>query len=98
MKITAVLMMVGCLHLSAASFSQSITMDATHAPLAKVLKDVQQQTSLRIIYNDSYLINTKPVTVAVKSMPLEQFLALVLEGQSLTFAIREKTIIIGRAK
>lgn len=98
MKITAFLLLAGCLHLSAASFSQQVTLTAKRSPLAEVLAAVQQQTSMRVIYNDDYIVRAQPVTIAAKDMPLERFLEQVLAKQSLTFALRENTIIIGKEK
>lgn len=95
MKVTAVLMLVGCLHLSAASFSQNVTMKAKRKPLSAVLNEVQRQTSFRVVYNDRYLLRANPVTITAENMPFEQFLSKILEGQPLTYSIREKTIIIG---
>lgn len=95
MKVTVVLMLVGFLHLSAASFSQNVTINAKRKSLPAVLDEVQRQTSLRVVYNDRYLSEAKPVTITVKNMPVEQFLSQLLEGRSLTYTVREKTIIIG---
>ncbi|WP_353130790.1 TonB-dependent receptor [Parapedobacter pyrenivorans] len=98
MKITAFLLLAGCMHLSATSFSQKVTLTAKRTPLAEVLTAVQQQTALRVIYNDRYILRAQPVTITAKEMPLERFLEQVLTNQSLTFAVREKTIIIGKDK
>ncbi len=91
-------MLLGCMHLSAASFSQHITLKAKKRPLADVLNDVQRQTALRVIYNDHYLSEAQPVTITARGMPLDEFLTRILDGQALTFSIRENTIIVGKPK
>src|SRR5690606_16514763 len=98
MKLTAVFLLVGCLHLSAASYSQTITLEAKESTLKDVFNAIQRQTDYNVVYNVRFLRHTKPVNISVKQMPLEAFLARVLDNQALTYDIREKTILIGQAK
>src|SRR5690606_34362890 len=87
MKLTAMFLMVGCLHLSAASYSQTITLEARGYSLKEVFDAIQKQTDFQVIYNARFVEHTKPVDVSVKAMPLELFLAKVLESQALTYDI-----------
>lgn len=97
MKLTAILLLIGCLHLSAASYSQVITLEAKASSLDEVLKAVRQQTDYNVVYNVRFLKDTKPVTLSVRQMPLEVFLNKVLDERNLTYDIHEKTILIGRS-
>lgn len=96
MKLSALFVLIGCLHLSAASYSQTITLEANNSPLRDVLNTIQKQTDYKIVYNVRFLENTKPVNISAKQMPLERFLDVVLKQQALTYEILEKTILIGR--
>lgn len=98
MKLTTVILLVGYLHVSAASYSQTITLDVKEHSLKDVFKTIQNQTDYKIIYNVRFLERTRPVTVSAKQMPLEDFLTTVLSEQALTYDIREKTIFIGRVR
>jgi len=98
MKLTAVLLLMGSLHLSAASYSQTITLEAKDYSLREVFKAIQKQTDYKVIYNVRFLEGTKPVDVSAKEMPLDTFLDNVLHDQALIYTISEKTILIGKVK
>lgn len=97
MKLLAMFMVVGCLHLSAASYSQTITLEAKGHSLKDVFSAIQKQTGYNVVYNVRFLQHSKPVSVSAKQMPLETFLSNVLKDQALTYDIREQTILIGKA-
>ncbi|TYR35100.1 TonB-dependent receptor [Sphingobacterium phlebotomi] len=97
MKLTAILMLIGCLHLSAASFSQTITVEAKKTELQELFLSIQKQTGYQVIYNKRFLQHIEPISVSASRMPLKNFLELILNPQGLTYEIREKTIMIGRA-
>lgn len=97
MNLIAVFLLVGCLHLSAASYSQTITLQEKSYSLEAIFNAIQKQTDYSVIYNVRFVETADPITVSAKQMPLEELLSKALNGQSLTYDIREKTIIIGRA-
>src|SRR5690606_31862949 len=96
MKLTAILMLIGCLHVGAASFSQTITVETRKAELREIFSSIQKQTGYQVVYNKRFLQHIEPVSVSANRMPLERFLELILHPQGLTYEIREKTIMIGR--
>ena len=98
MNLIAVFLLVGCLHLSAASYSQTITLHEKSYSLKAIFNAIQQQTDYSVIYNVRFIETAKQIAVSTKQMPLEELLSEALNDQSLTYEIREKTIIIGRAK
>ncbi len=98
MKLIAVLVLLCCLRLSAATYAQTITLIAKNSSLKDVFNDIQKQTDYNVIYNERFLDKVKPVNVSVKQMPLEEFLSLTLTERGLSYSIREKTILIGLTK
>ncbi len=98
MKLTALFVFIGCLHLSATSYSQTITLNTTGATLKDVFNTIQQQTNYKVVYNVKFLQHAKPVSISAKEMPLAAFLDAVLDEQALTYDIREMTILIGRER
>ncbi|HWK56803.1 MAG TPA: TonB-dependent receptor [Parapedobacter sp.] len=98
MRLTALLVLVGCIHLSAASYSQTVTLVGDDYSLPQVFKVIEKQTAYKVIYNVRFLKDTKTVSVSAKEVPLQRFLSDVLEEQALTFSIRENTILIGPKK
>src|SRR5690606_36478033 len=95
MKLTAVFLLVGCLHLSAASYSQTIMLKAKESSLKDVFNAIKRQTDYNVVYNVRFLRHSKPVNISAKQMPLEAFLAIIMNDQALTYDIKEKTILIG---
>lgn len=96
MKLTTLLVLIGCLHISAKSHSQTVTLEAKGYSLKEVFKAIQRQTNYKVVYNVRFLNGSQPVFVSAQQMPLRQFLSEVLEDQALTYSIEEKTILIGR--
>ena len=95
-KLTAVLLSTLFLHVYATGLSQSITFSGENVPLTKVFQVIKKQTGYLVFANREVLANTKPVTIAGKNMPLDNFLRLVLKDQPLTFLVEGKTIILSR--
>ncbi|SEM90068.1 TonB-linked outer membrane protein, SusC/RagA family [bacterium A37T11] len=94
MKITTLFLIIGCMHLSAASLSQTITLTANERPLEEIFDAIIKQTNYRVIYNDQTVDASKPVTVNAKNLPLTNFLKLVLKPYSLSYSISENIILI----
>src|SRR5690606_32997761 len=96
-KITTLLLIVGCLHISAASLSQTVSIKANKWPIRQVFDAIRQQTDYQVIYSDELINPALKVSLAASKMPLETFLNKVLEPLSLTYQVKENTILIGSA-
>ncbi|HEX6427608.1 MAG TPA: SusC/RagA family TonB-linked outer membrane protein [Niastella sp.] len=94
MKITAVILLVTCLHASAGSFSQNVTLKVEKMPLKEVLAIVKQQTGYSFFFKKGTLDQANPVTLQVQDMPITSFLDLALKGQPLKYEISVKTITL----
>jgi len=94
MKLTAILLTVACLQVSAAAFSQKITISVKNAPLEKVLKAIKVQTGYYFLYNAEVLKQAKPVTIKVEGAELIDVLNECLDGEPFTYEIDNKTILI----
>ena len=96
MRITMLLLVVGCMHLSAKSLSQTITLRVNKLPIAKVFETIESQTGYQIVYSDRFVTSTNLVTITADRMPLEDFLTNILTPEHLTYQIKEKTVVIRR--
>jgi TonB-linked SusC/RagA family outer membrane protein len=94
MRLTAYLLLVCCLHVSAKVASQTITLNADNIPLNQVFSEIRKQTGYLVFYDLELITAAKPVSVMVKDIPLEAFLTGVLKDRSLVYTIRDKNIII----
>lgn len=96
MKLSAMLLLIGTLHVCATGFSQNISFSGKNVPLEKVFPVIEAQTGYLVFCNYALLSQTKPVTLAVKDMPVKDFLSAILKGQPLEYSIERKTIVISK--
>jgi len=94
MKITAFLVFLFTLHLSAATIAQTVTLSEHKVPLEKVLNDIRQQSGYVFFYNQDWMQQSKPVDLEVKNLPLEQALKAAFKDQPFDYAIVNKTIVL----
>lgn len=96
MKLTAILITAACLQISAAGFSQNITISGNNIKLEKVLSSIEKQSGYFFLYKYKEVKNADPVNLKLESVPLHAALAKIFSGQSFTYTIEDKTIIISR--
>lgn len=94
MKATTFLLLIGCMHLSAASWSQTVTLRAKDQSLKQIFESVEKQTGYWVAYNDRLISRSKPITIDAENMALTRFLEQVLTPQSLTYTIEGKNILV----
>jgi TonB-dependent starch-binding outer membrane protein SusC len=94
MKLTAVLLIISCLQLSARSDAQSISISQKNTTLEKVFKEIHRKTGYQFFYQDELLRQAKKFDINVKDASVEQVLDLCFKDQPLNFTISEKTITI----
>lgn len=94
MNLTAVILTVTCMSLSAAGYSQKVTLSETNSPLNTVLQEIRKQSGYQLVYNSDLIAKANPVSIKVKDMPLNEALRLVLSDQRLTFQISDRIILV----
>ncbi|SDJ34849.1 TonB-linked outer membrane protein, SusC/RagA family [Pedobacter sp. ok626] len=94
MKLTAILLLIGTLHLSAASFSQTVTISRKNATLETILKDIKQQTGYLFFYTGKVKASDQRLNVELKNVPLDEALKVCLQNDNLNFTIVNKTIVL----
>lgn len=93
MRITAILLFVCAMHVSAKTFSQTLTLDCKDMPLTQVLKDIQKQTGYSFIYVSTD-IQGYTTTVKVNSVNIEEGLRACLKGMPFTYTIDSKIVTL----
>ena len=94
MKLTAFLIIVAALHVSAAGYAQKVTIAGKDLTLDKIFRIIRKQTGFQFIYDQAILEKAHPVTLSVKDAPVTDVLALCLKEPGLNFSIRNGAIII----
>ncbi len=94
MKLTALILLVGCLHVSAGTRSQTVSISGKDLPLTKVFNLIKKQTGYTVFGKSSLLRQTDPVTISAVNMPLTDFLDAVLKGQPIGYRMIDRTIFL----
>lgn len=94
MKLTAVLLVVGCLHAGARGFSQKISIHVQSAPAEQIFKKIERQSGFGFIYAKEQLVKMKPVDLDVTNLELIEVLKRVFTGQSLTYIVSGNNIVV----
>lgn len=97
MKLTAVLLFVAALHVSAKSFSQQVTLSSKNAGLASILREIEQQTGYQFFYKESLLEKANRISIRVKNAPLAEVLDRCFAGQPFTYTMIDKIIVVKAA-
>ncbi|QDK79045.1 TonB-dependent receptor [Spirosoma sp. KCTC 42546] len=90
----SIFLLIACLHVYAASYSQLISINERNAPLEKVLDKLEKQSGYSFFLQTNLLTSSKRVTVRLKNTPLETVLEEVFKNQPLSYSIVSKTIVI----
>lgn len=93
-KITVVLMIAAFLQVSANGFAQKITLSETNASLVQLFAKIKKQSGYTFLYSPQLIKKTKPVSLNVTDELLTEVLEKCFEGQPLTYAINQNTIVI----
>jgi TonB-linked SusC/RagA family outer membrane protein len=94
MKLTAILLLIACLHVSAGGYSQKISLSERNSPLEKVFADIQRQSGYDFFFNYTWLDKANKVTVEIHDATLEQALEVCFKGQPFTYEIVKKTVVV----
>ncbi|MGE8241467.1 MAG: carboxypeptidase-like regulatory domain-containing protein, partial [Sphingobacterium sp.] len=94
MKLVVFFLTTAILQVSANSFAQKITLNKTNEPLERVINDIRKQSGYDFFYNKKLIRNAKPISIRVKDEALTKALEACLEGQNLSYQIKNKAIII----
>lgn len=94
MKMTAFILLVTFLHVSAAGYSQKVSLSVKNVPLQHVFAEIISQTGVSIIYDESSMSQTMPVSVHVKDLSVKELLDICIQDQPITYRIRGRNIVI----
>lgn len=94
MKLTAILMLVACLQVSAAGYSQRVSLSLKNVPLEKVFKEIEKQSGYSFWYKTKLIKAADKVSINIKDASLEDVLKKCLENQLLSYYFVDQIIVI----
>lgn len=95
-KLTTLLLTFAFLHVYAAGAAQSITFSGKDVPVKKVFQAIEQQTGYVVSGDKEILTSSRPVSLSVFDLPVNEFLDLVLKDQGIAYRFRGKNIFLSR--
>ncbi|TXJ29049.1 MAG: SusC/RagA family TonB-linked outer membrane protein [Chitinophagaceae bacterium] len=94
MKLLAVFVTIFCLHVSAKTEAQQVTLNLANVTLEKVFEEIQKQTSYNFFFQEDALAKANKVTVKVKNATVKSVLDFCFKDQPFTFEILDKSIVV----
>ncbi len=98
MKLIALFLSIGMLHVSASSVAQSVTLSKQDASLKEVFDAINAQTGYDFVWSAKTVRNSTRIRVELRDQPLEKALQQVLKDLPLGYEIVDKTIVIKEAR
>ena len=94
MKLTFLLVLLTCLHVSAGVFSQDrVSLDVKNTSLERVLRTIEKKSKYRFVYSSSFVSVTKNVTIEAKELLVMDVLKQILKDTELTFSVCKGDLI-----
>lgn len=94
MKLTAIVLLAGCMTASAAGYSQQITLRARNMSLEKVFREIKKQSGYSFVYRDNWIKEAEKVNLQLEHVSVRAALDACFRDQPLTYAIVNKTIVV----
>lgn len=96
-RITAVLLLLGCIHAGAQLRAQTVTLSASKMPLEKICKEIEKQTGYYFVYAKD-LEKSQPVSVQLKNEAVKSALDKIFEGSNLRYELIGKVVSVNTKK
>jgi TonB-linked SusC/RagA family outer membrane protein len=96
MRIVLFLMIVGFVHVSAESFSQTrkLSLDLKNETLENVLYSIERKSEFRFAYGNDYVNLDRKLTIKVKDENIENVLEEIFADEDVWYEIQENYILI----
>ncbi|RYG03404.1 MAG: SusC/RagA family TonB-linked outer membrane protein, partial [Chitinophagaceae bacterium] len=94
MKLTAFILLITAMQVSANGFGQNVTISVKNAPLTKVFSLIEKQTDYVFFFDYSLLEKGKKITYRVSNLQLRAVLDSCFREQPFSYDIVDKTIVV----
>jgi TonB-linked SusC/RagA family outer membrane protein len=94
MKLTVFLLLCSILQVGARGFAQQITLSERSVSPDKIFSRIEQQTGYKFVYTETFLKNSRPVTIHLKNASLDDVLDICLKDLPYTWSVLNKLVVI----
>ena len=88
MRMTAFLLFVSLMQVSASGLAQRISLSETNTPLIEVFKEIRQQSGYDFIFTTSTLKGARPISIQIENADLPTVLEQIFDGQPLEYGVK----------
>lgn len=97
MKLSCILLLASCLHVSANTYAQHINLQKEQVSLVEVLNAIKQQSGYHIFYDARLIHSMPPVSVNINDASLDKALTESLKGLELSYKVVGKNVVISQS-
>lgn len=95
MKLTLIMMLIACLHVSAGVYSQQkVTLDVNKTKLSKVLKIIEQNSDYYFVYNSTNQLLNKEISLSVKETKVVDVLDRLFKRSDLQYSVSGDGLVV----
>jgi TonB-dependent starch-binding outer membrane protein SusC len=94
MKLSAFLLIFGCLQVQAKGYGQKITLSVTNTPVEKVFREIEKQSSYSFIYAREQAAKMNRINLDVVDVDLTIVLNSIFKYQKFTYTISGSNIVV----
>jgi len=94
MKLTTLMLIFFCMHISAATFGQQISLSLKKVSAETVFNKIEQQTKYSFFYTSEALKQLPEISIDVKNASVEQILDKCLKNSPLSYTIVSNVVVI----
>jgi TonB-linked SusC/RagA family outer membrane protein len=93
-KLAALFLVILCLQAKATHYPPKLTLAFKNVHLKVVFEAIMKQSDYRFFYNSGQLSRSKPVTIQVKEVTLEEALSVCFKEQPFTYGVFGKMVVV----
>lgn len=94
MKLTVLMLFIGCLQVSAEGFAQRITLSKKYSSYSNIFKAIGKQSGYTFFYNNKILKEAGDISVDIKNATLREALNTIFKDRPFSYMISGKTVVI----
>lgn len=96
MRLTTLIILLGFLHVSAASYGQRVNLNAKNISADELFKELKKQTGYSFIYKSDILNDIPNMNVEISNATINEAMDKLLKNKPLAYIIIDKSIVIRR--
>jgi TonB-linked SusC/RagA family outer membrane protein len=94
MKLIVILLIIGCLQVSAEGYSQKITLNEKNASFNNLFGSIKKQSGYTFFYNNKLIKQEGRISISLKDGSIEDALNLIFKNRPFSYAIMNKMVVI----